>query len=147
MSLDSNAELFRVPLHFSPDLYLSDERRFGQDVRRLITLVCRAILNPSELADICYDILAYLVVYIPWDVEEYYLEQIKGKKDPKRMRFPNPLLGAFSMPLTVVDLRGRIVLWYLPGLLSGQHQVRLFFLFHFKLTHVFKLAGCSECDR
>jgi len=70
------------------------------------------------------EIWADVVVYIPWDVEQYYLECVKGQKDRKRIRFPNPQFGAFSEPLTVVDSRGRIVLWYLPGLLSQQHQVR-----------------------
>lgn len=116
-----------VPLDSKPAaVHSSDERRFGQDVRRLVKLVCQAILNPSESISIFEQILAYVLVYIPWDVEEYYLECIKGKQDPSRMRFPNPHFGSFSEPLTVVDIKGRIVLWYLPGLLSGQHQVFCF---------------------
>jgi hypothetical protein len=72
--------------------------------------------------------LANDVVRIPWDVEAYYLHSVKGKKDRKRERFPNPRLGLFSEPLTLVDIRGRIVLWYLPGLLSGQQLVPYGFL-------------------
>ena len=61
--------------------------------------------------------------YLSWDIEEYYLQHIKSGSDPKRLRFPNPQFGAFSEPLTVVDSKGRIVLWYLPGLLSVYQQV------------------------
>jgi hypothetical protein len=68
-------------------------------------------------------ILTYIIVYIPWDAEQYYVEHVKGMGDPNRIKFPNPELGSFSQPLTVVDSRGRIVLWYLPGLLSEEHQV------------------------
>jgi hypothetical protein len=127
MTLDPNAVPLAVLSDSQPSaVYASDERRFGQDVRRLVKLVCQAILNPSELMEIFEHILAYVLVYIPWDVEEYYLQCIKGKQDPSRMRFPNPRFGAFSEPLTVVDIRGRIVLCYLPGLLSGKHQVFCF---------------------
>jgi hypothetical protein len=91
--------------------------------------------------------LAHLVVYIPWDAEQYFSEQIKGKKDPSRVKFPNPHFGAFSEPLTVVDSRGRIILWYLPGLLSDQHQVSLFFLLHFKLIQVFNFSRMFAMQR
>jgi hypothetical protein len=66
-----------------------------------------------------------LSVEIPWDAEEYYLEHLKGGRDKKRKRFPNPSFGDFSQPLTVVDSKGRIVLWYLPGLLSPEHLVSI----------------------
>lgn len=106
---------------------LSNERKFGQDIRRLIKLVCKAILNPSKLAYIFHPILAYVLVYIPWNIEEYYLECIKGKNNPTRTKFPNPQLGAISEPATIVDSEGHIAIWFLPGLLSNQHQVRPFF--------------------
>ena len=56
-----------------------------------------------------------LSVHIPWDVDEYYSNNIKGGRDKKRIQFPNPQFGSQSKPLTVVDSKGRIVLWYLPG--------------------------------
>jgi hypothetical protein len=127
MRLDSNAELFGAPSGSRPPgAFLSAERRFGQDVRHLLQVVCMAILNPSEFMDGFQDSLAYIAVYIPWDVGEYYSQCIKGNKDQSRMRFLNPDFGAFSEPLTVVDCKRRIVLWYLPGLLSQQQQVCFF---------------------
>ena len=67
-------------------------------------------------------ILTIRAVHIPWDTAEYHR---KRKQDEKlcRIKFPDPKLGAFSEPLTVVDLDGRIILWYLPGLLSVEQQV------------------------
>jgi hypothetical protein len=69
-------------------------------------------------------------VYIPWDVENFYIEHVQQKRDQKRIKYPNPHFGSFSEPLTVVDSKGRIVLWYLPGLLSAKQQVSLFLFFH-----------------
>jgi len=56
-------------------------------------------------------------------MEDYYYQHVKGHQDKKRIRFPNPSFGRFSDPLTVVDVKGRIVLWYLPVLLSEEQQV------------------------
>jgi hypothetical protein len=75
-------------------------------------------------------------VYIPWDIEDYYIEHVRGGRDKKRIKFPNPWFGAFSKPLTVVDSKGRIVLWYLPGLLSVEQQVAFFFDVESYLTNL-----------
>jgi hypothetical protein len=53
---------------------------------------------------------------------------VKGGKDKKRVKFPILSLGKYSEPLTLVDVKGRIVLWYLPGLLSHEQQVFVSFL-------------------
>jgi hypothetical protein len=48
--------------------------------------------------------------------KQYYAECVKGGADKhakNRHRFPSPSLGSYSRPLTVVDIRGRIVLWYI----------------------------------
>lgn len=81
--------------------------------------------------------LMLLTVEIPWDVEEYYEDHVKGGRDKKRIRFPNPSFGEFSDPLTVVDSKGRIVLWYLPGLLSLEQQVRVSFITYLWASHPF----------
>ena len=67
-----------------------------------------------------------LIVYVPWDIEQYYIKCIKAGRDQKHFEFPNPEFGAFSEPLTVVDLKGRIILWYLPGLMPNHQQVRIY---------------------
>jgi hypothetical protein len=68
------------------------------------------------------------IVQIPWDVEEFYHEHVLNGRDKKRFKFPDPLFGKFSDPLTLVDSKGRIVLWYLPGLLSKEQKVSFPFL-------------------
>jgi hypothetical protein len=83
-----------------------------------------------------------LAVYIPWDIESYFEIYVQGHRDQKRKIFPNPKFGKFSEPLTVVDSKGRIVLWYLPGLLSSEQQVGLPFL-NFGIPNVFKIV-CRE---
>lgn len=108
----------------------SPEKKHGKNMRRLAKLVCRAFINPGKKNGMQIESpsLTFCTVRIPWDVEDYYQERVKGGRDKKRKKFPNPELGDFSAPLTVVDSKGRIVLWYLPGLLSHEQQVGIFFL-------------------
>ena len=113
-------------------------------------MVCEAFLNPSEFNDIIlpfFLIWIQLAVYIPWDVEEYYIKHVKGRKDKERLKFPNPDFGAFSKPLTVVDSKGRIVLWYLPRLLSSEQQAGFLSLRLIQLIKNFKLVGRSLIHR
>jgi hypothetical protein len=70
-------------------------------------------------------------VYLTWDAEDYYLKCVKRKGDKKRVKFPNPNFGSLSEPLTVVDAKGRILVWYLPGLLSENDEVCVFLTIHF----------------
>jgi hypothetical protein len=51
---------------------------------------------------------------------------VKGGLDKNRVKFPNPMLGQFSEPMTVVDVNGVIGLWYLPRMLSTKQQVSFF---------------------
>jgi hypothetical protein len=61
-----------------------------------------------------------LSVLIDWDIEEY----IKLASH-SRSRLPRPALGHISVPATILDKRGRIILWYLPGILLPSRQVFL----------------------
>jgi len=63
------------------------------------------------------------LVSIPWDIDEYHKKRVKARGKIDQDEFPNISLGRHSSPLTVVDSKGRIILWYLPGLLSGTHRV------------------------
>jgi hypothetical protein len=69
--------------------------------------------------------LWYNKVRIPWDIEEFYQKHVKRGQDKKRIKFPNPMFGEFSTPLTAVDSEDRIALWYLPGLLNSEQMVRV----------------------
>jgi hypothetical protein len=77
----------------------------------------------------------YFTVYINWDVNDYYKKHVQSGFDKKHQKFPNPEFGCFSKPLTVVDSKGHIILWYLPGLLSEEVEVSFsFFLFFFSMV-------------
>jgi hypothetical protein len=110
-----------------------ERRIFGKDMRRLVKVVNAAILNPRESVAVINTALQGSLqmvdsVYVPWDVEEYYAECVKARmehREKNKHRFPLPSFGSHGCPLTVVDVRGRIVLWYLPGLLSIRQQVSL----------------------
>lgn len=104
---------------------LSNGKTFGKNMRHLVNVVTYAFCNPrkSELKTQSMPFLIDTLVYVPWDVEDYYVEYLKGNRDKNRQKYPNPNFGSHSLPLTVVDSKGRIILWYLPGLLSEKQQV------------------------
>ena len=110
---------------------MTDGRKHGQDARHLLKIVCSAYLNPGEFQEL--SIMRFRIdlieVYIPWDVKKFYKNGVKGRGDDKFDPFPNPKFGFYSDPLTVVDVKGRIVLWYLPGLLSEEQEVSVYVLF------------------
>jgi hypothetical protein len=96
----------------------------GKDMRRLLKLVCSAFLNPGGFQRQANNfILIQFEVRIPWDVLNFYNIHVKEGRKGSLDNFPNPNFGYFSEPLTVVDEKGRIVLWYLPGLLSEEQKV------------------------
>jgi hypothetical protein len=93
-----------------------------------VKLVYKAFLNPGVQKKFQQNgsILIHLpLVRIPWDIEKYYNKCVKGRQIRDQAEFPDVSLGRRSSPLTVVDSKGRIILWYLPGLLSGPHRVSL----------------------
>jgi len=68
---------------------------------------------------------------------------VKAGKDKKRVKFPFLSLGKYSEPLTLVDVKGRIALWYLPGLLSHEQQVFASFLSYLsqQISDIFFITG------
>lgn len=58
---------------------------------------------------------------VPWDVEEFFFAKDKGT-------FPNPNFGFIDKPAIFVDSKGRIVIWYLPGILLPPRQVWAYLL-------------------
>jgi hypothetical protein len=66
------------------------------------------------------------IVYIPWDIVEYASECVFVSSEIRTknlQRFQCPMVGSYDVPLTIVDTKGRIALWYLPQLLSKRQQV------------------------
>lgn len=67
---------------------------------------------------------------VPWDIEEY--SQAVGRRNYGRHaqdeatlqeEFPIPHIGHLTEPAVIVDIAGRILTWYLPGLLNRERQV------------------------
>jgi hypothetical protein len=98
------------------------------DDKRAAEIVTAALLNPSMLYhDIFWPILI-LLVYVPWDLALYAKHVKKGLPTPASIaklqkKFPNPMLGFVNEPATLVDTAGRLMLWYLPGIIDPQQVV------------------------
>lgn len=77
-----------------------------------------------------------MIVTVPWDAESFARAVIARRipadtplspasVDQKLMsKFPTPKLGSFEEPMTLVDSCGRILIWYLPGVLDTAANVR-----------------------
>lgn len=65
------------------------------------------------------------LVQTEWDASAYASAISKGTLSEVDMdiMFPSPTFGQCHRPATVVDSAGRIILWYLPEVLSSAHQV------------------------
>ena len=60
-----------------PPRNILEKRMFGKNVRHLSKLVTRVLLNPCKQKNFEI-ILANSHVYLTWDIQEYYLEHLKG---------------------------------------------------------------------
>jgi hypothetical protein len=75
-------------------------------------------------------------VSVPWDVEVFAAASVAHHvpvgttlspapaNKTLMSKFPTPELGPFKEPTTLVDLYGRIIIWYLPGALDSTANVR-----------------------
>jgi hypothetical protein len=66
-------------------------------------------------------LIARLPAELEWDFDRY----VKSKQKQKTEKyFTGANLGLIAKPTTVVDLHGKILMWYLPGLLLPHRVVR-----------------------
>lgn len=70
------------------------------------------------------------IVRLDWDMARYAARlgpqdrgRNKRKNESLANAYPNPNIGEVTQPATIVDKDGRLVGWYLPGLLSAETQV------------------------
>lgn len=96
-----------------------------------LQLRCAYVLTAAH-----YTVYSTGVVAVPWDAELFARAVVVHRipvgapllpapVDSILMsRFPTPELGQFERPTTVVDCRGRILIWYLPGVLDSAANVR-----------------------
>jgi hypothetical protein len=62
------------------------------------------------------------------------------------MKFPPQALGHITSPATIVDYKGRIGAWYLPGMLSPEKQASLSIFLQLSFSHAFDLDRIGKCD-
>ena len=67
--------------------------------------------------------LNHSVDYLPWNASEFDSASTKSSK-----RFPPQSFGLIDKLAIIVNSKGHIVVWYLPGLLLPARQVFMFYL-------------------
>src|SRR6202045_2790212 len=73
--------------------------------------------------------------YLDWN-EEY-----AAASNSASLKSPTPKLGHIDQPATVVDCKGCIILWYLPGLLLPHHQVNLQIFYKADISKALSMKG------
>ncbi|KAI6010014.1 hypothetical protein EDC04DRAFT_2610420 [Pisolithus marmoratus] len=81
-----------------------------QELKLTALVISHAILNPWE------DVTE-------WDVDRF-AEPMKNVMD-KTKYFPHPQWGHISDPTTILDVHGRVLVWYLPGIIPPARVVIL----------------------
>lgn len=105
---------------------------------RIATIIAHAVLNPSKSLYLCVHQyynrhLISLPVLIDIDADRY-AAAVPGtvtagassqKEDNLPKFFDLPKLGTITEPTTIIDRHGRILLWYLPDILTPRVVSRL----------------------
>lgn len=97
-------------------------------------LLVKATRNQSEFKQILISFqYSTMTEIMPWSVVDYVEELdcrsklCRGRNETLEREmerlFPPPRTELESRPCVVIDCKGRILLWYLPGLLSSRQQV------------------------
>jgi hypothetical protein len=117
------------------DTYTIDQPVSKEEIERIVLTVAFAVMNSGELglcsfnrSSLCF------VVTVNWDVDRFTSkvnagifvdnERLDNELVWLRKYFELPRLGRSDEPATIVDLHGRILVWYLPDILSIQRVVR-----------------------
>ena len=88
-----------------------------QEVRHCAAVIVAAFLNPSKSYNDLTSLLAdsvYPSVHVKWDFDRFAQSERKCRSGKF---FAEIQLGRLTQPTTIVDIHGRILVWYLPGLL------------------------------
>jgi hypothetical protein len=138
---DQNSHRQRIAAPNSPGNQPSNRptsKRTNKEFKRfksIVKMVADAFVNPSKFQyfNAMNFILILSPVYLPFDAVEFALQSDKSL-------FEIPNLGLLDIPATIVDCTGRIVLWYLPGLLPNEIHVRNSRII-FDISHIFSTIG------
>jgi len=94
-----------------------------EDERRLRKIIEAAFRNPRQWTqpiESQYINIGYHPDVVSWDAEQFHAARNKSHK-----KFPPLSSRLIDKPATIVDCKGRIILWYLPGFLLPARQVRV----------------------
>jgi hypothetical protein len=97
-----------------------------------VATLVKAYQHPGEHLVILIVFADFVLVYLPWDMARYssrlpkqqHVKYVRSSVESLASKYPpiSPTLHLTS-PATVVDQHGRIVVWYLPGVLTKHRQV------------------------
>lgn len=69
-------------------------------------------------------LIAWFSAEVKWDYDRYAESKIKREAESGKY-FPKTELGSIIKPTILVDRHGKIILWYLPGLVLPERVVCL----------------------
>jgi hypothetical protein len=101
------------------------------EITRAALTIAFAMLNPRMfvISSLNESIDIHETGYVAWDVERYAdmaKNGVESKQHEKlRKYFPVSPLGKISEPTTIVDNHGKILVWYLPDIVSPERVVSL----------------------
>ena len=118
------------------------------EIKLCALTIVHAFLNPCESSDliITTQVIKTSIVNVEWDFDRY---SDSAKPSCTRTKEADssfkvsadtchvPLsLGEITEPATLVDVHGRILVWYLPGILTDRRVVSLFQLPFGSISHL-----------
>jgi hypothetical protein len=101
------------------------ERPLSPQQMNLLNVIAQAFNNQSKPCLIVTSFyLTIFAVKICWDAEQFAATTPKQRLK----KFPKINLGKIDVPAIITDCRGRILIWYLPGVLLLPEQVSAIWL-------------------
>ncbi|KAI6169161.1 hypothetical protein EDD17DRAFT_1503089 [Pisolithus thermaeus] len=121
--------LWGCPLTTSSVIQRSDLQRPRLRVRSQLTNLQRCleeeVLAPASFSSMELQLSALVIAFAilnpledvtEWDIDRF--AELKRNVEDKTKYFPYPQWGFISDPATILDVHGRVVVWYLPGIMS-----------------------------
>lgn len=107
------------------------------EVEHCAAVIVAAFLNPSRQINIKFEfiLINQQLVTTNWDYDRF--AQSPAKRETTKY-FSEVHLGFITKPSILVDIHGKIILWYLPGLLLP-HRVVCFIAFAYNFLFMLTL--------
>ncbi|KAI6115787.1 hypothetical protein EV401DRAFT_1889372 [Pisolithus croceorrhizus] len=126
--------LWGSPLTPSSVIQRSDLQKPRLRVRSQLTNLQRCleeeVLTPASFSSMELQLSALVIAFAilnpyvtEWDIDRF--AEHKRNVEDKTKYFPYPQWGLISDPATILDVHGRVMVWYLPGIMSPARVVIL----------------------